>query len=160
MSAIHDFSISECGGLAMNVNGEAVLMRCSGAAWLAASRTLIVADLHFEKGSAYAARGQMLPPYDTRETLERLEAEVAATQPAVLVFLGDSFHDGKGEGRLAVDVHGQPAALADREVVDGAHRSASAISSSATSERIISLASPLIRSLPISSMIGTENGVT
>ena len=63
---MHDFAISDCGGLAMNVNGEAVLMRCSGAAWLGGSRTLIVADLHFEKGSAYAAKGQMLPPYDTR----------------------------------------------------------------------------------------------
>jgi DNA ligase-associated metallophosphoesterase len=108
----HDFSISACGGLAMNVNGEAVLMRCSGAAWLADSRTLIVADLHFEKGSAYARHGQMLPPYDTRETLNRLEAEVAATQPAVLVFLGDSFHDGKGEGRLHRDDHARIAGLA------------------------------------------------
>ena len=109
---MHDFAISDCGGLAMTINGEAVLMRCSGAAWLAASRTLIVADLHFEKGSAYAARGQMLPPYDTRETLERLEAEVAATQPAVLVFLGDSFHDGKGEGRLAAEDSRRIAGLA------------------------------------------------
>lgn len=103
MSATHDFAISACGGLSMAVNGEPVLMRCSGAAWLEASRTLIVADLHFEKGSAYAAKGQMLPPYDTRETLTRLEAEVTATQPAVLVFLGDSFHDNKGEGRLDAD---------------------------------------------------------
>ena len=108
----HDFAISACGGLAMNVNGEAVLMRCSGAAWLAQSRTLIVADLHFEKGSAYAARGQMLPPYDTRETLTRLEAEVAATDPAVLIFLGDSFHDGKAETRLDAQDARRIAALA------------------------------------------------
>jgi len=97
---MHDFALSPCGGLAMTVNGAEVLMRCSGAAWVAAGRTLIVADLHFEKGSAYAARGQMLPPYDTRETLGRLEAEVEATAPDVLVFLGDSFHDRKGESRL------------------------------------------------------------
>ena len=109
---MHDFAISACGGLAMNVHGEEVLMRCSGAAWLAASRALIVADLHFEKGSAYAAKGQMLPPYDTRETLDRLEAEVAATQPAVLVFLGDSFHDGRGEGRLHGEDGARIAALA------------------------------------------------
>jgi hypothetical protein len=60
-----------------------------------------VADLHFEKGSAFAARGQLLPPYDTGETLRRLEAEVAILSPRVLVFLGDSFHDGRAEGRLA-----------------------------------------------------------
>lgn len=111
-SVMHDFAMSSCGGLAMNVNGEAVLMRCSGAAWVAASRTLIVADLHFEKGSAYAARGQMLPPYDTRETLERLEAEVEATAPDVLVFLGDSFHDRKGESRLDPDDNRRIAGLA------------------------------------------------
>jgi len=62
---------------------------------------LVVADLHFEKGSAFAARGQMLPPYDTGETLRRLEAEVAALAPRTVVFLGDSFHDGRAEGRLA-----------------------------------------------------------
>jgi DNA ligase-associated metallophosphoesterase len=73
---------------------------------------LIVADLHFEKGSAYAVRGQLLPPYDTIETLTRLEAEVAATAPSVLVFLGDSFHDGRAEDRLAPLVADRIAALA------------------------------------------------
>jgi DNA ligase-associated metallophosphoesterase len=116
--ATYDFAASPCGGLAMAVNGTEVVMRCSGAAWLAASRALVVADLHFEKGSSYAARGQMLPPYDTRETLARLEAEVAATDPAVLVFLGDSFHDGKAEGRLGADEARRIAALAaGRELV-------------------------------------------
>ena len=61
----------------------------------------MVADLHFEKGSAYAARGQLLPPYDTGETLRRLEAEVATLAPDEIVLLGDSFHDGGGEGRLS-----------------------------------------------------------
>ncbi len=98
--AAYAFAPAPCGGLAMAVNGTAVTMRCSGAAWLEETRVLIVADLHFEKGSSYAAKGQMLPPYDTRETLRRLEAEVAATDPAVLVFLGDSFHDGEAEARL------------------------------------------------------------
>jgi hypothetical protein len=64
-------------------------------------QTLVVADLHLEKGSAYAARGQMLPPYDTAETLRRLHAEVAALGPRRLILLGDSFHDGKAEARLA-----------------------------------------------------------
>src|SRR5436190_16327837 len=45
----------------------------------------------------------MLPPYDTRETLNRLSAEVAARSPALVVLLGDSFHDRKSEGRLAPD---------------------------------------------------------
>ncbi|MBN8829798.1 MAG: ligase-associated DNA damage response endonuclease PdeM [Sphingomonadales bacterium] len=61
---------------------------------------LIVADLHFEKASAYAARGQLLPPYDSRATLEALEALVALTAPRELWCLGDSFHDGSAGERM------------------------------------------------------------
>jgi len=79
---------------------------------------LVVADLHFEKGSAYALRGQLLPPYDTGETLRRLEAEVAALAPRTVVFLGDSFHDGGGEARLAAsDVARLQAIAAGRSLV-------------------------------------------
>ncbi|MCE3288377.1 MAG: phosphoesterase [Caulobacter sp.] len=106
------FSQSPCGGVAMAIHGHPVVMRHSGALWLPAERMLIVADLHFEKGSAYAVRGQLLPPYDTVETLTRLEAEVAATTPATLVFLGDSFHDGRAEDRLSPLVAERIAALA------------------------------------------------
>lgn len=91
---------SSCGGLHARIAGARVTLRASGAAWLISARALVVADLHFEKGSAYGARGQMLPPYDTRDTLRRLEAEVAATAPETLIFLGDSFHDREGEARL------------------------------------------------------------
>jgi hypothetical protein len=77
------------------------MFRPSGAMWLRATRTLVVADLHLEKGSSYAARGQMLPPYDTRETLSRLAAEVDALRPAAVILLGDTFHDRRAEDRLA-----------------------------------------------------------
>jgi len=56
-------------------------------------RALIVADLHFEKASAYAARGQMLPPYDSRATLDALDALIASIAPREIWCLGDSFHD-------------------------------------------------------------------
>jgi len=91
------------GDLRAVVQGAEATLRASGALWLAAERMLVVADLHLEKGSAYAARGQMLPPYDTRETLRRLEAEVAALSPDALVLLGDTFHDRQAEDRLAAD---------------------------------------------------------
>ncbi|MFZ5721303.1 MAG: ligase-associated DNA damage response endonuclease PdeM [Pseudomonadota bacterium] len=87
----------------MQVGAAEVVMRCSGALWLPAARALVVADLHLEKGSSYAARGQMLPPYDTRETLARLAQEVAALAPAAVVLLGDTFHDRRSEDRLAAD---------------------------------------------------------
>ncbi len=89
--------------LRMTLAGAEVAFRASGALWIEAERTLVVADLHLEKGSAYAARGQMLPPYDTRESLARLAAEVRALDPRRVVMLGDAFHDvGAGE-RLAAD---------------------------------------------------------
>ena len=86
------------GGLRVSIEGEPCVLRCSGALWVLNHRTLIAADLHLEKGSAFAARGQMLPPYDSRATLDRLEAEIEALQPAAVVLLGDSFHDAKSVG--------------------------------------------------------------
>ena len=62
---------------------------------------LIVADLHLEKGSSLAARGALLPPYDTVATLGRLARAVAEYAPRTIVALGDSFHDGGGPARLA-----------------------------------------------------------
>ena len=99
--AVYAVAASPCGAARMTVAGEAVYLRPSGALWMEARRTLVVADLHFEKGSAYAARGQLLPPYDTGETLNRLEAEVTAVQPHRLVFLGDSFHDRRALDRIS-----------------------------------------------------------
>lgn len=116
MSAAPDFRYrfapSECGGLAVEVAGVEVLCRRSGGLWIGSGRALVVADLHFEKGSAYAARGQLLPPYDTSETLRRLEAEIEALSPGLLVLLGDSFHDGAAEDRLAPEIAARIAALA------------------------------------------------
>lgn len=54
---------------------------------------MIVADLHFEKASAFAAQGQMLPPYDSHATLDALEAIISTTAPREVWCLGDSFHD-------------------------------------------------------------------
>jgi DNA ligase-associated metallophosphoesterase len=62
---------------------------------------LAVADLHLEKGSSFAARGVLLPPYDTAATLARLAAVIARYAPRTVVALGDSFHDGRGPARLA-----------------------------------------------------------
>lgn len=92
-----------CGSLSLALNGELAALRCSGAVWLPDRGMLVVADLHLEKGSSYASRGVMLPPFDTRATLARLEAEVTELAPATLVLLGDTFHDRAAVGRLAFD---------------------------------------------------------
>ncbi len=98
--------------LTVTIAGTQGVCRPAGSLWLEDVRALIVADLHLEKGSAYAARGQMLPPFDTRETLRRLEAEVAATAPRLLILLGDSFHDRGAEARLGADETARIGALA------------------------------------------------
>lgn len=72
----------------------------SGALWWAAERTLVVSDLHLEKGSSYAARGIALPPFDTRATLLRLARLIARYRPARVVALGDSFHDKETDARM------------------------------------------------------------
>jgi len=97
------FTPSPCGGLRTTLLGAEVILRASGALWIEQARMLVVADLHLEKGSSFAMRGQMLPPYDTRDTLARLAAEVAAAAPRAVVLLGDTFHDATSEARLAED---------------------------------------------------------
>lgn len=80
--------------------GETLVALPCGGAWWPAERTLIVADLHFEKGSSFARRGALVPPYDTAATLARLAATIAAHAPARVISLGDAFHDGFGPERM------------------------------------------------------------
>lgn len=108
---------SSCGGCRLEVNGTTVVARASGALWIEAERTLSAGDLHFEKGSAYGVRGQLLPPYDTLATLERLEGEVAALNPERIVLMGDTFHDRWAEDRLTAEVIGRLKALGEGRTV-------------------------------------------
>jgi DNA ligase-associated metallophosphoesterase len=97
---VYDFFNRGDGSLLTYVAGAEVVMRPSGALWLERDGVLVLADVHFEKGSSYAARGQLLPPYDTREALRRMALEVAALQPRAVVMLGDAFHDCDASDRL------------------------------------------------------------
>jgi len=72
----------------------------SGALAWPAGEALLVADLHFEKMSAFAPFGQLLPPYDTRMTLARLERDLALTGAKRVIALGDSFHRDSGTTTL------------------------------------------------------------
>lgn len=81
--------------------GETVEPLIEGALYWPSEKCLIVADLHFEKGSAYAARGVHLPPYDTSATLTRLEELIVRLKPDSVIALGDSFHDEGARARIA-----------------------------------------------------------
>ncbi|WP_338695342.1 MULTISPECIES: ligase-associated DNA damage response endonuclease PdeM [unclassified Bradyrhizobium] len=73
----------------------------SGALFWEQQSLLVVSDLHLEKGSSFAARGVLLPPYDTVATLSRLAAVIARHDPRQVIALGDSFHDRDAHARLS-----------------------------------------------------------
>ena len=84
----------------ITINGAALLADPAGALFWPEQDLLVVADLHLEKGSAYARGGQFLPPYDTRATLERLARLLRRYRPKRVACLGDSFHDGDAARRI------------------------------------------------------------
>jgi len=87
----------------IDLAGATAALDLSGALYLPDADALVVADLHLEKGSAFARRGLMLPPYDTRETLRALAGVLARYAPRTVIALGDSFHDRGGPDRLGPD---------------------------------------------------------
>lgn len=82
------------------IAGETGIADRRGALIFPAHRLLVVSDLHLEKGSAFARRGSILPPYDTAATLSRLAEVIACYEPETVISLGDSFHDGWGAERM------------------------------------------------------------
>jgi uncharacterized protein len=79
-------------------------------------RVVVVSDLHLEKGSSFAMRGTLLPPYDTAATLAQLAAVIARYNPRMVISLGDSFHDGEAHDRLSdVDRASLAAMQTDRD---------------------------------------------
>jgi DNA ligase-associated metallophosphoesterase len=84
----------------VQVAGAACVGDPAGALYWPEQGLLAVADLHLEKGSSFAARGVLLPPYDTAATLGRLARLIAHYAPRLVVALGDSFHDQGGPARI------------------------------------------------------------
>jgi DNA ligase-associated metallophosphoesterase len=85
----------------LQFNGVTLLADLSGALLWEDERLLVVSDLHLEKGSSFATRGVLLPPYDTIATLGRLGAVIARYDPKTVIALGDSFHDRTAHDRLS-----------------------------------------------------------
>ncbi|MCP5432345.1 MAG: ligase-associated DNA damage response endonuclease PdeM [Alphaproteobacteria bacterium] len=100
--------------LNLSLCGMELALDPAGALYVPAERTLVVSDLHLEKGSYFAARGQPLPPYDSLDTLARLEGALARHDVARVVSLGDGFHDAEAGVRMAPAVAGRLAGLLAR----------------------------------------------
>lgn len=86
--------------VSLSFAGEAWRPLDCGALYWPAQRAILVADLHFEKASAFAVRGRFLPPYDSHDTLACLIAALELTGATRVFCLGDSFHDRRGPERL------------------------------------------------------------
>ena len=93
------------------VGGQELVCDPAGVAYWPGEDTLLVADLHLEKGAAFARRGQLVPPFDTATTLRRLALALERWQPSRVVALGDSFHDERGAAEMRADDRADLAAL-------------------------------------------------
>lgn len=91
--------------------GEEMVLTQDRALYWPRERALLVADLHLEKGSFFARHGQPLPPYDSRETLERVALAIRETGARRVITLGDNFHDAGGAQRLEPHACGMLSAL-------------------------------------------------
>ena len=98
----------------VNIVGVDLIPDLSGALFWEDQRLLVVSDLHLEKGSSFAKRGVLLPPYDTVATLGRLAAVIARHDPRTVIALGDSFHDRDAHERLSAPDRDAIAALQSR----------------------------------------------
>jgi len=98
----------------VDVAGVTLVADLSGALFWQEQSLLVVSDLHLEKGSSFATRGVLLPPYDTVATLGRLAAVIARHDPRMVIALGDSFHDRDAHGRLSAPDRDTIAALQAR----------------------------------------------
>ncbi|MGL3608433.1 ligase-associated DNA damage response endonuclease PdeM [Rhizobium sp. G187] len=100
------------------LSGVAAVCDLSGALYLPDHDTLVVSDLHLEKGAAFARRGQLLPPYDTQATLKLLDAVVTRYQPKTVISLGDNFHDRVGSALMPLPFREMISAIArGRDIV-------------------------------------------
>ncbi|MCW1919151.1 ligase-associated DNA damage response endonuclease PdeM [Rhodobacter sp. KR11] len=84
-----------------SLQGAALVALPSGALWAPEAALLVVSDLHFGKSERLARRGGvLLPPYETRATLARLDADLEATGARRVICLGDSFDDLASEAEM------------------------------------------------------------
>jgi len=97
----------------IHLAGERLMLDPMGALFWPAQRLLAVSDLHLEKGSSFARKGMLLPPWDTHATIDRLTLLLRRWSPETVVALGDSFHDSLGSARLPATEQQRLNAMAD-----------------------------------------------
>ncbi|PZP40256.1 MAG: ligase-associated DNA damage response endonuclease PdeM [Pseudomonas fluorescens] len=84
----------------ISFGGERLWLDPAAAVYMPDHATLIVSDLHLEKGSFLSQTGAPVPLYDSVETLLNLKSLVEYYKPQQVVLLGDTFHDRHALARL------------------------------------------------------------
>ena len=87
--------------LSLSTPNDHLIADPSGALVWPDENLLVVADLHLEKGSSFTRSGSVIPPYDSRASIERLTEVLRRWSPKRVISLGDSFHDPDGSDRLS-----------------------------------------------------------
>ncbi len=91
--------------LAFNFAGSSLHALPSGGLWWPLEGIYCASDLHFGKSERIARLGgALLPPYDTLETLEKLEGDLARVPARVVIALGDSFDDALASEGMTDDI--------------------------------------------------------
>lgn len=116
LKTLHDMQAGK--SLEIEFGGDELLLDPAGVLIIKSINALVVSDLHLEKGSSFARRGQFLPPYDTVATLTRLATLIHKYNPSMIVSLGDSFHDDEASHRLGDEtIEALQAMTLDREMI-------------------------------------------
>jgi DNA ligase-associated metallophosphoesterase len=89
--------------LRIPVAGDDVVLHPSGAALLAAHRTLLIADAHFGKAVSFRKLGVPVPSGTTTETLATLSKALQDTGAGRIVFLGDFLHSKRSHAAGTLD---------------------------------------------------------
>ena len=81
-------------GYRFDLCGVSLVALGSGALWWEEERLLAVSDMHLGRSERMARLGgALIPPYETEDSLARLDADLWRTGAQVVVCLGDSFDD-------------------------------------------------------------------
>lgn len=84
-----------------HISGHRLEAHASGVLGWPGQSILAVSDLHLGKAERLARKGgALLPPYETQDTLHRLEAEILRLDPAIVISVGDSFDDLAAAGAI------------------------------------------------------------
>lgn len=101
------------GVLSLRFGGESVWFSPTGSLCFPHLDLIVVSDLHLGRSERHARlSGALLPPFETDDTLCRLETDIAASGAGTVICLGDSFDDCAAAENLSPSIRSRLRSLA------------------------------------------------